>query len=220
MGSTRAPSIDGTASRGHLFQSRFHAVLVDSDAYLIEVCRYVELNPVRAGLVRSVEQWPWSSFLANCGQARPPAWLATSALHGYLPGSDMSTQEHRRRAAELYAEIVHSARRVDLWNEHLRAEIYLGDEAFVLRAKAQATRQRLDCPEISRTQRTAADTLARWLVPGRTRGEAFRLAYSAGGLSMGQIAREAVISISTVSRMIAVAERLQDSRPDTATFKT
>ena len=36
---------------GHLFQGRFKAILVDRDAYLLEVCRYVELNPVRAGLV-------------------------------------------------------------------------------------------------------------------------------------------------------------------------
>src|SRR5436190_16688153 len=43
---------------GHLFQGRFHAVLVDRDAYLLEVCRYVELNPVRAGLVSDPAAWP------------------------------------------------------------------------------------------------------------------------------------------------------------------
>lgn len=37
---------------GHLFQGRFKAILVDREAYLLEVCRYVELNPVRAGMVK------------------------------------------------------------------------------------------------------------------------------------------------------------------------
>lgn len=43
---------------GHLFQGRFKAILVDRDAYLLEVCRYVELNPVRAGMVGEPAAWP------------------------------------------------------------------------------------------------------------------------------------------------------------------
>ena len=46
---------------GHLFQGRFKAILVDRDAYLLEVCRYVELNPVRADMVAEPAAWPWSS---------------------------------------------------------------------------------------------------------------------------------------------------------------
>jgi REP element-mobilizing transposase RayT len=45
---------------GHLFQGRFKAILVDRDAYLLEVCRYVDLNPVRARLVKRAEDWAWS----------------------------------------------------------------------------------------------------------------------------------------------------------------
>lgn len=46
---------------GHVFQGRYHAVLVDKDAYLKELVRYVVLNPVRAAMVQSVEQWRWSN---------------------------------------------------------------------------------------------------------------------------------------------------------------
>ena len=49
---------------GHLFQGRFKAILVDSDSYLMEVCRYVDLNPVRAGMVRYPQDYPWSSYRA------------------------------------------------------------------------------------------------------------------------------------------------------------
>ena len=49
---------------GHLFQGRFKGILVDKEAYLLELSRYVVLNPVRAGMVESPEQWPWSSYRA------------------------------------------------------------------------------------------------------------------------------------------------------------
>lgn len=57
---------------GHLFQGRFKAVLVDRDAYLLAACRYVELNPVRAGIVDTPNAWPWSSYLAHVGEAHTP----------------------------------------------------------------------------------------------------------------------------------------------------
>jgi hypothetical protein len=205
---------------GHIFQGRFHSVLVDSDAYLIEVCRYVELNPVRAGMVRRVEQWPWCSYRANTGMTTRPAWLDTAEVLGQLLGRDVVTQADWHEARILYASTVASGLGVDLCGTHLRSGIYLGDDGFVARVKAHATPRRLQSPEISRTQRMSPLGLAAWLTPERSRDEAFRLAYSVGGLSMGEIARQAGMSMSSVSRMIASAERLQHSRPDTATFKT
>ncbi|MDO8369425.1 MAG: transposase [Candidatus Nitrotoga sp.] len=50
---------------GHLFQGRFKAILVDSDAYLLELTRYVVLNPVRAGMVKKPADWKWSSYRAS-----------------------------------------------------------------------------------------------------------------------------------------------------------
>ncbi|MEO8009578.1 MAG: transposase [Betaproteobacteria bacterium] len=66
---------------GHLFQGRFKAILVDREAYLLEVCRYVDLNPVRARMVRKPGFWAWSSYRAHVGQAAVPAWLDTPGLH-------------------------------------------------------------------------------------------------------------------------------------------
>ena len=57
---------------GHLFQGRFKAILVDRDAYLLEVCRYVELNPVRARLAGRAEDFQWSSAAAHCGLRHDP----------------------------------------------------------------------------------------------------------------------------------------------------
>lgn len=52
---------------GHLFQGRVKSILVDHDSYLLAVCRYVELNPVRAGMVAAVQDWSWSSYATHTG---------------------------------------------------------------------------------------------------------------------------------------------------------
>ena len=60
---------------GHLFQGRFKGILVDKDAYLLELSRYVVLNPVRASMVDSPEKWHWSSYKMMIGYAPVPKWL-------------------------------------------------------------------------------------------------------------------------------------------------
>jgi REP element-mobilizing transposase RayT len=53
---------------GHVFQGRFKVILVDKETYLLELARYIVLNPVRAGMVRAAKDWPWSSYRATTGQ--------------------------------------------------------------------------------------------------------------------------------------------------------
>src|SRR3972149_4406631 len=60
---------------GHVLEGRFHAQVVDKDAYLRAVCRYIVLNPVRAGLVTHPGQWLWSSYGATAGEAPVPRCL-------------------------------------------------------------------------------------------------------------------------------------------------
>jgi putative transposase len=63
------------ALSGHLFQGRFHSVPVKSDGHLLELARYLALNPVRAGLCARPEDWPWSSCRAVLGMVSPPTFL-------------------------------------------------------------------------------------------------------------------------------------------------
>ncbi|HRF06945.1 transposase, partial [Accumulibacter sp.] len=67
---------------GHLFQGRYKAILVQKEAYLLELTRYVVLNPLRARMVESLEDWPWSSFPFLIGRAAPPPWLDADWLLG------------------------------------------------------------------------------------------------------------------------------------------
>jgi len=55
--------------RGPLFEGRFRHVWVDRDDYLIHLCRYIHLNPLRAKLVQSPEQWPYSDYLEWVGES-------------------------------------------------------------------------------------------------------------------------------------------------------
>jgi putative transposase len=64
---------------GHVFQGRFKAQVVDREAYLMVLSRYVVMNPVRSGIVERPEDWPWSSFRATAGLEPAPPFLGTSA---------------------------------------------------------------------------------------------------------------------------------------------
>ena len=120
---------------GRVFEGRFKSIHVDEAAYLMAVCRYVELNPVRAGMSASAFAWRWSSCRANIGLVRPPAWLATGRLHGYLLGHEVRTDGDRRAAQASYAAFVDSERDVRLWDAHLSEGRFLGGPAFVARLR-------------------------------------------------------------------------------------
>ena len=65
---------------GHLFQARFHAVLVESDPHLAELSRYLALNPVRAGLARTARDWRWSSYPAIADSRSSPEFVDVQAI--------------------------------------------------------------------------------------------------------------------------------------------
>jgi hypothetical protein len=216
---------------GHLFQGRFKAILVDRDAYLLEVCRYVELNPVRAGMKRKAQTWPWSSYRAHVGldagmkrkaQTWPwssyrahvgleatPEWLDSDGLHGYLLGRAVRSDADRRRAAERYARLVASAPNVRLWDRALRQQIYLGDADFVERMQALADPRNSTDEDIPKVQRRKLRSLKQWLDTCDSREEALYRAHTQSALSMTAMARELGLSVSRVSRLIAQAERGQ-----------
>jgi REP-associated tyrosine transposase len=69
-------------STGHLFRNRFGSKMMFEEAHLLEGCRYVVLNPVRAGICARAEEWPWSSYRASAGLVHAPAFLAVGELLG------------------------------------------------------------------------------------------------------------------------------------------
>jgi REP element-mobilizing transposase RayT len=109
---------------GHLFQGRFKAVIIQKDSHLLEACRYVVLNPVRARMVARPDQWPWSSYRATAG-------LETA--HSCLTVGWILSQHsvHRRKAETAYRSFVRDGIESDsIWHD-LRAQSILGNEDFV-----------------------------------------------------------------------------------------
>lgn len=74
---------------GHIFQGRFHSVLVEKQSYLLELARYVVLNPVRAGIVKHPGAWNWSSYSSMIGRSPAPPMVKHEWTLGLL-SSDQS----------------------------------------------------------------------------------------------------------------------------------
>jgi putative transposase len=86
---------------GHVFQSRYRSILVERDSYLLELCRYVVLNPVRAELCGDPAEWPWSSYAATAGLKTPERFLTTDwLLAEFAPTRELAQDNYRRHVAE------------------------------------------------------------------------------------------------------------------------
>jgi len=108
--------------RGHVFQGRYKAVVCDRDSYLLELVRYIHLNPVRAGLVKSPGAWKWSGHNEYLGTAR----------RGIIdPGPVLGEFKSQRKYESFLREGAKSGYRVE-WHPG-DASPFLGDEAFVRR---------------------------------------------------------------------------------------
>lgn len=180
---------------GHVFQGRYKAIIVDADAYLLELARYVVLNPVRAQMVRSAGQWPWSSYRAMLGKEEGHSWLETRYLL-----SQFSSQ--RVKARERYIDFVASAKhKTPIWG-NLQHQIYLGDTKFVKRMQAyiENPSQLLEVPIAQR--RMPAKALSYYAEITCDRDEAMQLAYLTGQYTLREIANYFGVHYSTVSRAV------------------
>ena len=126
---------------GHLFQGRFHAVVVEKDNHLLELCRYVVLNPVRAGSAAVPEVWPWSSYRATAsGRATGPEcpdWLSAEWTLQRFGGDDARGRRGYRRFVREGIEAGSP------W-DGLRARAFLGGDRFL---RTMTERLRRESPD-------------------------------------------------------------------------
>ncbi|HQR44456.1 MAG TPA: transposase [Thermoanaerobaculia bacterium] len=130
---------------GHLLQGRFRGILVEKESHLLELARYVVLNPVRAGLVRTPRAWPWSSYGATAGFAAAPEWLETA--------STLDQFGRTRRAGQAgYRTFVAEgmASGYAPWKA-VTGQLVLGSETFA-RQIGRIGRQRTPSPEVPKRQ--------------------------------------------------------------------
>ena len=180
---------------GHVFQGRYKAILVERDSYLLELARYVVLNPVRAGMVPSAGEWPWSSWAATMGKQPSPEWLETGWLLQQFSAN-------RQRAREAFDDFVRAGIGLpSVWDD-LAGQIYLGSEQFILNLQATLTGQ-LEDREIPRMQRRpVALPLSDYANLHPERDAAMRAAFASGDYTQQQIAEHFGVHYSTVSRAV------------------
>jgi len=114
---------------GHLFQGRYKAILVDEDSYLLELVRYIHLNPVRAGLCDAASDYDWSSHNAYMGKTTV-SWLYMREVLGRF-------SEEKARAIQLlklFTEESHGESRRSEFHTGSHQGQILGDDAFAERA--------------------------------------------------------------------------------------
>ena len=179
---------------GHLFQGRFKAVLVEKESYLLELCRYVVLNPVRVKGGTKTAAWKWSSYRATAGLASVPEFLSTDWLLEQFG-------KNRRVAQKRYREFVRDGITNRPWDQ-LKGQIYLGSDKFIERHSAEDR----ELKAIPRAQLHAfKPTLER--IFARDGETGIGRAYREHGYRLQEIAAYLGVHYATVSRKLKKIER-------------
>ena len=182
---------------GHVFQGRYKAILVDRDSYLLELSRYVVLNPVRATMVKHTRHWKWSSYHATIDKDLRPEWLHVDWLLSQLA-------HQRNRQVERYIEFVQQGvRGPSVW-ENLRGQVFLGSDEFVDAMQQRLAEDRKHSHrEIPRIQRRAlAQSLTYYQEQFDDPKQGMIAAYATGDYTLQAIADAFGVHYSTVSRTI------------------
>jgi REP element-mobilizing transposase RayT len=171
---------------GHVYQGRFGSRLIQDERYLLTASAYVVLNPVRAGIVRSPEDWPWSSHRATAGIEAIPPFLSPGAIWQYG-----GTRDPRG-----YREFVAGALTLKLPDEPI-----LGDDEFIARFTSWRQRASHEVPLRERTPRPSLDRIFDRVGAGADRDEGILHAVS-HGYPVKTIARYLGVDRTIVRRVV------------------
>lgn len=189
---------------GHLFQGRFKAILVERDSYLLELARYVALNPVRAKMAKAPEDYAWSSYRATLGRAPAPAGLSAD----WLLGQFAKTKAVARQRYQAFVQA--GVGQPSPWKD-LKGQVLLGSETFVekIRPLLQATDILVEIPKRQRRlHRPGLQKLLAELDSKETRDRAMASAYLEHGYTLTEIGRVVGLHYATVSRIIKAREEM------------
>lgn len=196
---------------GHVLQGRFGAQLVDGDVYLREVCRYIVLNPVRAGLVAHPGEWRWSSFRATADLVAVPGFLSVDWVRS-LSGARTHAESVRRFVSFVEAGIGAPESSLDGFSAKALTS------AAVTEQLGGQHREATRCIEFPRVQRFASRPGLARIFAGVTskveRNARVALAVCDHGYSMREVAEFLGCHYATVSRVLAHAAECRIARPD------
>ena len=196
---------------GHIFQGRYKAILIQKESHLLEVCRYVVLNPVRAKRASSPEQWRWSSYRGTAGMGLSHSCLTTDWVLGQFGVK-------RREAGRKYRVFVrHGIGRQSIWDD-VRGQSILGDGNFAMKL-IDYLKGYEDIKEIPKGQRyinrpSLEEIFKGKKVEKRRRDRGVEEAVRRWGYSQGEVSDYLGLHYSTVSRL------MKEIESKTSKFKT
>ena len=185
---------------GHVFQGRYKAIVVERDCYLLVLCRYIVLNPLRAGMVQTAQEYCWSSYRATAGLCAGVALLCTDWILAQFSAERAEAQLRYRRFVD------EGVTDPSPWAE-LQGQILLGPSTFVegLRPWLTATRRLHEVPRVQRyADRPALVTLFRDS-QGLTKAARDRLIYTTHvdyGYPLSAIGRALGLHYTTISKVV------------------
>jgi REP-associated tyrosine transposase len=187
---------------GHVFQGRYKAIIVQKDSYLLELSRYIILNPVRAGKVVAPENYSWSSYCATIGLQVCPDWLAADNLLSFF-------ENQRIEAIRLYKVYVSQGINQPFSGKILQ-QTYLGDSTFIDAVQKHISLKQSDSIHITkRSKKSPKQPIDEITSEIEDRGEAMNAIYKTGHYTMFEIAAYFNVHYSTVSRAIRLRCKMQ-----------
>jgi REP element-mobilizing transposase RayT len=181
---------------GHIFQGRYKSILVEKENYLLELCRYVVLNPVRANMVEKPDEWPWSSFRATAGLKNVPDYLMVNWILRLF-------SSNKKEAWKRYRKFVSEGLQKGSPWEDLQGRVLLGEEGFIDKFKEHLT-DKEKIKEIPKAQRyVSRPGLSRLFSKGDKSAKRNRHIYTAHmeyGYTLKEIADHIGLHYTTVSK--------------------
>jgi putative transposase len=202
---------------GHVFQGRFKAILVDQESYLLELARYVVLNPVRAGMVSDTHDWPWSSYRITVAPPNVPKpdWLASDTILRLFESG--KTLKDRSKAQQRYIDHVRAGVGLPSVWDALQGQVFLGDDRFVKKmmtklAAAQTEKPSSQWREVPVKQRKAVkkQLQAYEAEHANDRNAAIQAAFASGQYTMHTLGEHFGLHYTSVSRIVKQGEVYPD----------
>ncbi len=198
---------------GHVFQGRYKAILVEKESHLLELCRYIVLNPVRAGMVSKPDEWKWSSYQSTAYAGKVPEYLTIDWVLGQFA-------EEKTAARQRYRKFIADGLTLEArpW-EKLVGQVFLGSENFVARL-GELLGDKQEMKEIPRAQRyPGRPPLDRLFADigaanRQQRNKLLAEAHVTYGYTLKDIAGFLGIHYTTVSRIVTDSRKNDISRPD------
>ena len=181
---------------GHLLQGRYKAILVDKDNYLLELCRYVVLNPVRARIAKDPKDWKWSSYQATAGYKGIPCLTTDWILSQF--------GKEKRKASRQYQTFVASGIKAASPLKEIKGQLFLGQEHFTDKIE-HLLQGKEKLKEISKDQRYVTRLPLNEILKykdKKSKNQAIYIAHLQYGYTLKDIAEYLAVHYTTVSRVI------------------